>query len=148
MRGWVCNLLVQLLLDPSGAVTLRSKSHRTYGHILLSRLRLRQLEGQVAVVISPRNRVAQLYPRLLGFLFVASYDSQGSCGGILTRFHTSRFILKSQSHITTNNQSASLSWCQASIWDPRPIFLSPWDFLLDSCCLLFCSALSDERTDL
>jgi hypothetical protein len=24
---------------------------------------------------------------------------------------------------------------QAPIWDPRPIFLSPWDFLLDSCGL-------------
>jgi hypothetical protein len=32
------------------------------------------LEGQVAVFISPRNRVAQLYPWALGSLFVASYD--------------------------------------------------------------------------
>jgi hypothetical protein len=32
--------------------------------------------------------VAQLYPRALGFLCVASYDSQGSGGGILTRLHT------------------------------------------------------------
>jgi hypothetical protein len=55
---------------------------------------------------------------------------------------------QSQSHITTDSQSASPSWCQAPIWDPRPIFLSPWDFLLDSYCLLFCSALSDERTGL
>jgi hypothetical protein len=59
-------------------------------------------------------------------------------------FHYSQ----SQSHITTDNQSASLSWCQATSWDPRPILLSPWDFLLDSYCLLFCSALSDERTGL
>jgi hypothetical protein len=29
--------------------------------------------------------------------------------------------------------TVSLSWCQAPIWNPRPIFLSPWDFLLDSC---------------
>jgi hypothetical protein len=55
---------------------------------------------------------------------------------------------QSQSHITTDNQSASPSWCQAPIWDPRPLFLSPWDFLLDSYCLLFYSALSDERTGL
>jgi hypothetical protein len=46
------------------------------------------LEGQVPVFISPGNRVAQLYPRALGSLFVASYDSQGYGGGILTRFHT------------------------------------------------------------
>jgi hypothetical protein len=45
------------------------------------------LEGQVPVFISPRNRVAQLYPQALGSLFVASYDSQ-SYGGILTRLHT------------------------------------------------------------
>jgi hypothetical protein len=32
--------------------------------------------------------VAQLYPRALGSLFVASYDSQGYGGGILTRLHT------------------------------------------------------------
>jgi hypothetical protein len=47
---------------------------------------------------------------------------------------------QSQSYITTDSQ--------APIWDPRPIFLSPWDFLLDSYCLLFCSALFDERTGL
>jgi hypothetical protein len=35
------------------------------------------MEGQVPVFITPRNRVAQLYPRALGSLFVASYDSQG-----------------------------------------------------------------------
>jgi hypothetical protein len=45
------------------------------------------LEGQVPVFISPRNRVAQLYPRALGSNFVASYDSQGYGGGILTRLH-------------------------------------------------------------
>jgi hypothetical protein len=48
------------------------------------------LEGQVPVFISPRNRVAQLCPRALGSLFVASYDSQGSGGGILTRLHTGK----------------------------------------------------------
>jgi hypothetical protein len=35
------------------------------------------LEGQVPVFISPRNRVAQLYPRALCSLSVASYDSRG-----------------------------------------------------------------------
>jgi hypothetical protein len=45
-------------------------------------------EGQVPVFISPRNRVAQLYPRALGSLFVASYDSQGYGGGILIHLYT------------------------------------------------------------
>jgi hypothetical protein len=55
---------------------------------------------------------------------------------------------QSRSHITTGNQSVSPSWCQAPIWDPRPVFLSPGDYLLDSYYLLFCSALSDERMGL
>jgi hypothetical protein len=44
------------------------------------------LEGQVPVFISPRHRVAQLYPQALGSLLVASYDSQAYDGGIRTRF--------------------------------------------------------------
>jgi hypothetical protein len=39
------------------------------------------LEGQVPVFMSPSNRVAQLYPRALGSLYVASYNSQGYSGG-------------------------------------------------------------------
>jgi hypothetical protein len=46
------------------------------------------LEGQVAVFISPRDRVAQLYPQAPGSLFVAPYDSQGYGGGIRTRLHS------------------------------------------------------------
>jgi hypothetical protein len=46
------------------------------------------LEGQVPVFISPRKRVAQLYPRALGSHFVAFYDSKGYGGGILNRLHT------------------------------------------------------------
>jgi hypothetical protein len=87
-RGRVCNLLVQLLLGLARVVTLGSKSRRTHDHISLSHLRLPNLEGHVPVFISPRNRVAQLYPWALGSLYVASYDSQGSSGGILTRPHT------------------------------------------------------------
>jgi hypothetical protein len=46
------------------------------------------LEGQIPVLISPRNKVAQLYPQVLGSLFVASYDYQGYGGGIGTSLHT------------------------------------------------------------
>jgi hypothetical protein len=34
-----------------------------------------------------------------------------------------------RSHITTDSQSASQTWCQAPIWDPRPTLLSPWNCL-------------------
>jgi hypothetical protein len=39
--------------------------------------------GQVPVFISPRNRVAQLFPQAPGSLSVAFYDSQVYCGGDL-----------------------------------------------------------------
>jgi hypothetical protein len=46
------------------------------------------LEGQVPVFISPRNRVVQLYLQALGSLFVASYDSQGYGGSIRPCIYT------------------------------------------------------------
>jgi hypothetical protein len=46
------------------------------------------LEGQVPVFISPRNRVTRLYPQTLSFFSVSSYDSQGYGGGIRTGLHT------------------------------------------------------------
>jgi hypothetical protein len=49
------------------------------------------LEGQVPIFISSWNRVGQLYPRELGSLFVASYDSQSYGGDILTRLYTANF---------------------------------------------------------
>jgi hypothetical protein len=73
-RGWVCRL--QLLLVLTSARILGSESQGTRDHILLSQiLDSPNLEGQVPVYISPRNRVAQLYPQALGLLFVASYNS-------------------------------------------------------------------------
>jgi hypothetical protein len=62
MKGWVCRL--QLLLGLVSAVILRSESRRINDRILLSQIRDSPiLEGQVAVFISLRNRVVQLYPR-------------------------------------------------------------------------------------
>jgi hypothetical protein len=60
----------------ASAVILRSESRGTHEHILLSQIRdSPNLEGQDAVFISPKNRVARLYSQALGSLFVASYDS-------------------------------------------------------------------------
>jgi hypothetical protein len=64
-RGWVCRLL--LLLGLASAVIFRSDSGGTHHHILLSQTRYSpNLEGQVPVFISLRNKVAQLYPQVLG----------------------------------------------------------------------------------
>jgi hypothetical protein len=51
------------------------------------------LEAQVPVFIFPRSRVSWLYSQLLGSLFVASYDSQGYGGGILSRLHTTGILV-------------------------------------------------------
>jgi hypothetical protein len=50
------------------------------------------LEGQVPIFISLKNRVAQLYPRAPGSFSVSSYDSSQS---------------QSQSYITTDSQAVS-----------------------------------------
>jgi hypothetical protein len=70
-RRWVFRL--QFLLGLASAVILRSESCWTHDNILLSQIRdSPNLEGQVPVFISSRNRVAQLCPLALGSLFVTS----------------------------------------------------------------------------
>jgi hypothetical protein len=51
---------------------------------------------------------------------------------------------QSQSYVTTDGQSASLSWCEAPIWGPRLDFY----YCQTVACLLMWSALSDERMGL
>jgi hypothetical protein len=83
-REWVCRL--QLLLALASAVILGSESRRR-PYFTVSVSRHPNLEGQVPVFISPKNRVAQLCPQALGSLFVAFYDSLGYGGGIRNRLH-------------------------------------------------------------
>jgi hypothetical protein len=76
-------------------------------HILLSQiLDSPNLEGHIPVFISPRNRVAQLYPQALDSLLVASYNSQGYCGGIRIRFHAGYNMCQYNSSI-----------CELQKWD-------------------------------
>jgi hypothetical protein len=90
-RERVCRL--QLLLLLASAVILGSESRETRDHILLTQIRdSLNLEGQVPVFMSPRNRVTQLQAQTLGSLFVVSYDSQGYGGSIRTRLHTGIYL--------------------------------------------------------
>jgi hypothetical protein len=87
MRGWVCPL--QLLLGLASTVILRSKSHGTNDHILPSQIQdSPSLEGQVHVLLSPRNRVARLYPPGTGFPFCHLLRLAGLQRRYLTTFHT------------------------------------------------------------
>jgi hypothetical protein len=86
-RGWVCHL--KLLLVFASAVILRSECCGTHDHILLSQIcDSPNLDGQVSGFISPRNRVAWLYPQALGSLFITPYNLQGYGGGTWPRLHT------------------------------------------------------------
>jgi hypothetical protein len=95
-RGRACNLLLLPVLV--SAVPLGYESRGTQNHILLSHLRLPNLESQVPVFISPRNMLAQTYSRALCSLFVAFYDSQGYDGGILSRLHTGIMLSNEYTH--------------------------------------------------
>jgi hypothetical protein len=124
MRRWVCHL--HLLLALASTVILGSESSGTHDHILLSQIQVSSiLEGQIPIFISPRNRVAQLYPQAPSSLFVTSYDSrvmvvafepastwgtdwaQSESGSELLyewRFTAPQFVLATSSlRLTTNN---------------------------------------------
>jgi hypothetical protein len=75
-------------------------------------------DEKLGVYFSIFPRVVQLYPRALGSLYVVSYDSQGYGGGILTlpvyisfRNRMVQSKVKSQSHLTTDGQSITMSSC-------------------------------------
>jgi hypothetical protein len=60
------------------------------------------------------------------------------------KFRNSIAARERESYITTDGQSASLSWCQAPIWGLRPDFY----YCQKIAGLLMWGALSDERTGL
>jgi hypothetical protein len=64
-----------------------------------------------------------------------------STGTVLT---SNELSVQSQSYVTTDGQSASVSWNKASIWGLQPDFY----YCQTVAALLMCGALSDERTGL
>jgi hypothetical protein len=85
---------MDLSFTTASAVILRSESCGTHDHILLSYIRdSPKLEGgEVPVIISPRNRVNQLYPQAPGSLSIALYDSQGHGGDIRDNTRMSTYV--------------------------------------------------------
>jgi hypothetical protein len=117
MRGWICRL--QLLLVLASAVILTSVSRGTRDHILLSQIRdSLKLEDQVPLFISPRIRVARLYPQALGSLFVDSYDTLLYGGGIRPRIHTGVQLTTDLSrlyHLNTDRVENNVRCCTPTI---------------------------------
>jgi hypothetical protein len=90
--------------------------------------------------------VAQLYPQALGSLFIASYDSQGYGGGILTRPHAGKLLL--DSYVTSEGQSVSMSWCRAHSGLVTRHYFPSEGFCQKIASLSLWGALSDERSGL
>jgi hypothetical protein len=86
-RGWVRNLLVQLVLGLARAVALGSNSSRKHGHILLPHMKLPKPGGPVSRIYTSQEQGGSIIPRVLSSLSVTSHDSQGYGGSILTRLH-------------------------------------------------------------
>jgi hypothetical protein len=80
----------------------------------------------------PQNRVAHLLIRVLGLLFIASYDSKGYGGIILTRLHTGRpehsaeILLYSlctnptEKTVSINSSTGAFVSVAAVTWSGRP----------------------------
>jgi hypothetical protein len=76
-------LLFKISAGPRQCSHSRVRVCGTHDHIFLSQIRdLSSLVGLVIVFISPRSRLAQLYPQTLRSLSSPPYYWQGCCGGI------------------------------------------------------------------
>jgi hypothetical protein len=145
-RGWVCNLLYNCFW----ALPEQSLLGRSPAELLTTFYCLiwdsPNLESQVPIFISPRNRMAQLYPRALGYSIIrirvrVTLQLTVCLGvepslGLLTRDLTSLFffcvflkvtVLAVRVRVTlqlTVSQSVSMSWCWAQFgtFDQRIFF--------------------------
>jgi hypothetical protein len=101
------------------------------------------LESQAPVFISPRNRMAQLYPRPLGFLYVAFYDSQGYGGDILTRLHMGDG--DNEVEVTLRLTVGRYVFVSSPLWDLRPDITSCRNVAVWKLRSCFCGAPSLTR---
>jgi hypothetical protein len=150
MRERVCRL--QFLLVLASIVILGFESGRTHDHILLPQIRdSPNLEGLVPVFISPRNRVPFSSPPTTRRATVEPPYGLPK-NQAFTDYNISNTTSRAASpvvawvwvHITTDGQSASLSWNKTPIWGLRPDFC----YCQTVAGLLMWGALSDERTGL
>jgi hypothetical protein len=124
------------------AAGLHQRSHSrvrvprdSWPHFTVSDSRLPQPRGPCLCIISRRNRVS--FNRLLRLVGLRCRYSTPPPQG-----HSDE--LQSQIYVTTDDQSASLSWNKAPMWRLRPDLYYCHTFT----GLLMWGALSDERTGL
>jgi hypothetical protein len=140
MRGWICNLLVQLLLGLARAVTLGSKSRRTHGHILLSHLRLAQPGGPGPRIYILQEQGGPVLPPGTWFPFCRPLR----LAGIRWKYsnlppHGFAAISKSKSTSRYDWWSVSIFWFLAHSSSHDQMFVTVWWLLL---CLCGASSLT------
>jgi hypothetical protein len=109
-KGWVCNLLLQSLLGLAWAIPLGSKSRRTHDHMLLPHWRLLQPGGPGSCIYIPQEHGGPVISPGTEFPFCRLLR----LAGLWWSYSNSRASNhRSRSHITTDSQSASSSWCLA-----------------------------------
>jgi hypothetical protein len=117
----------------------------SWPHFTVSDYRLPQPGGPDLRIYILYEQGGPVIPQAQGSHFIASYESKSYGGGIRTRFHTGLTTLSEfESYVTTDGQSASLSWNKAPIWCLRPDFY----YCQTVAGLLTWVALSYERTGL
>jgi hypothetical protein len=143
MRGWVCHL--QLLLVLASTVILRSESHSSHDHILLSDSRLPQPGGPGPRIYIPHEQGGPVIPSSTGLLFRRLLQLAGLWWRYSTlNLHIEWLIRQIQIYFTIGDLlTISSSWRQAP-WDSRSVFFSSehlWSYSL-------WNNLSNERTGL
>jgi hypothetical protein len=78
-RGWVLNLLVNLLIGFASAVTLRSKFRGTHNHILCFIWDSPNLEGKIPVFLSLQEQGGPVMPSGTSFHFRRLLRLTGLC---------------------------------------------------------------------
>jgi hypothetical protein len=141
-----------LLFDSYGLVFCGAPTLAT-GRVCLSYMLLAHASAVFLGSESLATRTIFYYLRFETSLFVFSYDSQGHGGGIRPRLHTgikTQLSLSLWVFVTTDGQSASLSWYKAPIRGLRPdfYFRTEYGIRLTVTFLIPWGALSDERTGL
>jgi hypothetical protein len=105
-----------------------------------------RFETPPTVFISPRNRVARLYPQALGSIFVTSYDSQAYGGGTQTHWTTSpHHIVPARTARKTSLPLLITGYLQLFLLDPRdflpssPMSVNPKYFYFLPIAFIFAS---------